>query len=162
MAFAKMSVREDRRIKRLLNRLPDECTGQVKDAIAHSGQELFDAMVQRVPIRTGKLAASIGFRTARNGLAALVGFSKQEFPKQWKEAGFRAHFTEFGTKGSSGGGVSKSGGRKRRHVATPARPFVLPALIEKGPTIIEEHKRAVDQALQQASAYAGDSVLEDI
>jgi HK97 gp10 family phage protein len=152
------SVKEDKRITRLLSALPKEATDLMKRAIASSGNDLYDAMVQRVPMRTGKLREAIGQTYAKDGLVTFVGFSKEKFPKQWKLAGWRAHFTEFGTKGSSGGGGASKGGRiRRKHAATPAHPFVLPALIEKGPEIIELHKDALDQALALASQDAGPS-----
>jgi HK97 gp10 family phage protein len=155
--MAKSTVKLDRRVTTLLNRLPDDCTAMLKRSIEESGTALYDAMVQRVPERTGKLRESIGLKYSSSGLVTFVGFSKREFPAEWKKAGWRAHFTEFGTKGTSGGG---GGGRRsarvrRAHAATRAQPFVLPALIEEGPLIIELTKDAVDQALKNASEGAG-------
>jgi Bacteriophage HK97-gp10, putative tail-component len=143
----------DRRFNQLLNRLPPAATEMLKGAIATSGNDLYDAMMARVPRRTGRLAKAIGLKFDKNGLVAQVGFSSREFPRQWRAGGRMAHFIEFGTKGTQGGGrVSKRTGKPlRKHAATPAQPFIFPALIEKGPEIIELHKDAVEGALELAS-----------
>lgn len=148
----------DRRLNALLSRLPAVATEQLKGTIATSGNELYDAMMRRVPRgKTGRLAASIGLKFDKNGLVAQVGFSRQVFPRQWKARGRFAHLIEFGTKGTSGGGrISKKTGKPlRAHAATPAQPFIFPALIEKGPEIIELHKDAVEGALELASRGLG-------
>jgi hypothetical protein len=143
----------DRRVNALLNRLPAAATEQLKGAIASSGNDLYDAMMSRVPRRTGRLAKAIGLKFDKNGLVAQVGFSSREFPRQRKAGGRFAHLIEFGTKGTAGGGrTSKRTGKPlRAHAATPAQPFIFPALIEKGPEIIELHKDAVEGALEIAS-----------
>jgi hypothetical protein len=147
----------DKRFNALLNRLPEVVTQQLKNTINQSGNELYNAMMARVPRRTGRLAKAIGFKLDKNGLVAQVGFSSQVFPRQWKAGGRFAHLIEFGTKGTSGGGrISKKTGKPlRAHAATPAQPFIFPALIEKGPEIIELHKDAVEGALELASRGLG-------
>ena len=153
------TVKEDVRTRKLLSRLPDDCTLMLQRSIFSSGSNLYDEMVNSVPVRSGKLKQAIGLKTAKNGLTVFVGVSKSQFPRQWKLAGWRAHFTEFGTKGTSGlgagtpglGGAGRVRAVRRRHAATRAQPFILPALIHQGQDIIDTQRDAVEEALQRAS-----------
>jgi HK97 gp10 family phage protein len=153
------TVKEDVRTRKLLQRLPEDCTLMLKRSIFSSGSNLYDEMVNSVPVRTGKLRQAIGLKTSRDGLTVFVGVSRSQFPRQWRIAGWRAHFTEFGTKGTSGSSFGTAGfggaGRVRRarrsHAATRAQPFIFPALIHQGQDIIDTQRDAVDEALQRAS-----------
>jgi HK97 gp10 family phage protein len=147
------SIQEDQRIHKLLQRLPEDATSMLKRSIFSSGSSLYDEMASSVPVRTGRLKEAIGLKTSRDGLTVMVGFSKREFPRQWKLAGMRAHFTEFGTKGTpKGSGAPRTGRKYRRaHAPTPAQPFIFPALIHQGQDIIDTQRDAVEEALQRAS-----------
>lgn len=168
--FVKFSIREDRRIRALMARLPEDCTMLVKRAMIEGGKELYDAMVQRVPESKDKFAGTlrkaIGLRISKDGLLVQVGFSRKAFPRQWKKAGWRAHWTEFGTKATPSH-FTRAGirGKKdsaplffrrtRPHAATPPRPFIMPALRDKAHDIIEVTRDAVEGALELAANGAG-------
>lgn len=164
--MVKVKVSESKRLRAILKRLPDICTDTLKRTTAENGKTLSDDMESRCPEGpTGKLRASIGFRVSNDGLTAYVGFDKRVFPKLWSppNAGWRAHFTEFGTRGTTGTSVTTANVRRvmglrirRAHAATRAQPFIFPALRANIDLMLELQKDGVREAINRAAGMESD------
>ncbi|CUW39288.1 HK97 family phage protein [Magnetospirillum sp. XM-1] len=87
------------KLRRLLRRLPDDLTEHVKVAIKEAAEAVYTDAVSAVPKDSGELARAISLSTSPDGLSTRVGFSKRLSRTEWNEAGWRAKFVEFGTKG---------------------------------------------------------------
>jgi HK97 gp10 family phage protein len=121
------------RVRKLLRRLPDEITAEVKKVISNSIQEIHYHQLQDVPKRTGQLARAIKYRIEKDGLKASSGLSNQQgFKREWRMAGWRGHFVEFGT------------------IKQAAQPFIFNGLRKQIPVIKKEIKEAVKKALRSA------------
>lgn len=148
-------VEIDPRFRRLMQRLPDAMTAPVTRAIAESAEQVAAAAQKLVPRDTGELAESIGVRVTST--SADVGFDPKKFRRLWKKAGWRAKFTEFGTKGYEPGAVRKAGGTsshiiRRRIPARPAKPFLRPAFAMNQKWIMDRHRKAVAETLRRAES----------
>lgn len=132
------------KLRRTLKALPGGLNREVKKTIRDGAEEVRFSMLGRVKVGTGALADGIRAKTSSDGLSAKVGF----FGKRvMKKVGWRAHFIEFGT----GPGTYKRGKRKGKSFkATPAQPFMVPAMREKAGQIKRDIDRAVGRALERA------------
>lgn len=154
--MARSRVEIDPKFRRLLQQLPAQVLAPLKQAIADSGTGIYAEAVRRVPKDSGDLAHSIGMRIGSGGLSVEVGFDRKRFPKQWKLAGWRAKFIEFGTKGYSPGSKRTDPGSKttktirQRVAAQPARPFLRPAFDANRKWIIERHRAALIKVIEGA------------
>lgn len=120
-------------LRRKLKRLPDHIKKPVQQAIVEGADILHRDMAAGAPVETGALRDSIRTRISSDKLGARVGFFEKGGKREWKKAGWRAHFVEFGT-------------RQR-----PATPFIQPAAFRTFPLILKNIKAAVNRALEKAS-----------
>lgn len=146
-------VELDPKLRRLLQRLEPELQGPIKEVIAESGEMVAHEAARRVPIRTGALARSIGVRVGSGGWSSTVGFSEKYFKREWKKAGWRAKFIEYGTKGYTAGEKRASGhGKTTKAVpARPARPFLRPAFLALRDQLLERQRRIVNATLERVA-----------
>lgn len=138
--MARSRTELDPRFRRLLQRLPDAMVEPISAEIARSAVLIAAEATSRVPVDTGALRNAIGIRTTKT--SAEVGFDPKRFRRKWKMAGWRAKFTELGTKGSA----------KRNIPAQPARPFLRPAFEANRQQILQRHRAAVAMVLTKAAA----------
>jgi HK97 gp10 family phage protein len=138
--MARSRTELDPRFRRLMQRLPDSITDSISAEIAQSAILIAADASSRVPVDTGALRDSIGIRTTKT--SAEVGFDPKRFRRKWKRAGWRAKFTELGTKGSV----------KRNIPAQAARPFLRPAFEANRQEIMRRHRAAVAQVLHRAAS----------
>jgi HK97 gp10 family phage protein len=90
-----VTVKGDRELAKLLFELPAELRRNVmRDAIRPAADLVYNAIHPRIPVRTGKLKASLETRETqiRGEPSAVVLFSRKG-----GKVGRRAHFTEYGT-----------------------------------------------------------------
>lgn len=138
--MARSRTELDPRFRRLMQRLPDSITDSITAEIHRSAILVAAEATARVPVDTGALRDSIGIRTTKT--SAEVGFDPKRFRRKWKKAGWRAKFTELGTKGSPA----------RNIPAQPARPFLRPAFEANKRQIMERHRAAVAAVLNRAAS----------
>ncbi len=131
-------VELDPKFRRLMQRLDKDLTEPLKREIAASGEKVFREATLRVPVDTGELRDSIGFRVG--AFSAEVGFDPKRFRAKWRRAGWRAHFTHNGTKGSA----------KHNIPPQPPRPFLRDAFDANKREIQEQHRKAVATVLRKA------------
>jgi HK97 gp10 family phage protein len=137
--MARSRTELDPRFRRLMQRLPAALAAPISAEIRRSAVRVMAAAVARVPVDTGDLKKSIGMRVT--GTSAEVGFDPKRFRRNWKRAGWRAKFTELGTKGSA----------SRNIPPQPPRPFLRPAFESNRQEIIQRHRRAIAAVLSRAA-----------
>ncbi len=115
-------------LRRVLRQAPAEMSQELRTAIAEGAETVEAEMRARVPVRTGKLEASISTKMSRDGMAARVGPGVAG-KRAMRSGGWKARFAEFGTK----------------HHA--AQPFVFPAWRAKEPEIRERIRKGAKAAL---------------
>ena len=121
-------------LRRILRRIPDEMTAEVRQEIKESAELIeYDAKVN-VHKDSGDLAAAISHKLGRDKLSASIGFDAR-WKKLWRLAGWRAHFVEFGT--------SK----------TRARPFLFPAWEMNKKDIEKRIAKAINNTLKRLAFY---------
>ena len=127
------------RLRSTLRRFPDALTKELKGVIAAGAELVRDEARDRVPVDTGELKAALLAKPSKDGLSAKDGYSPKRsgFKRAWKQAGWRFHFIEFGTK------------------KTPARPFLRPAFRTHRNSIVKNIERAVMKTLQAATTWKG-------
>ncbi|SMH30556.1 HK97-gp10 family putative phage morphogenesis protein [Azospirillum agricola] len=153
--MARSKVKGAAKLQRTLRKLPDEVTGEVKEAVAESALILFADARKLMPkpgaghpYADGTLEQRFKVRIDRSGLKARVG--------SW--GGNRAahiHLVEFGTVASEG--IDKNG-NPFKHAATPAMPFLFPAYEANRNAPIQRVRVAVGRAL--ARVVAGGKGME--
>lgn len=123
-------------LRKLLRRLPDEVSADVRKEIEESAQLIeYDAKVL-VHKDRGDLAASISYKLGRDGLSAQIGFSSR-WKRLWRAAGWRAFFEEFGTS------------HQRAH------PFLFPAWERNKADITRRISASIKRTLNRLSNYSG-------
>jgi HK97 gp10 family phage protein len=132
--MAKFRVINQSRLRRKLRRFPEELRADIRNAMVVSAAELRDEIRANAPRKTGALAEAADYTLSRDGLSAKVGYSREAgFKRQFKRAGFKAHWLEFGTKHSA------------------AQPFIRPAYRAKLKGILNRIDSAVRKTLRRAS-----------
>lgn len=117
-----------------MRRLPDEVSQEVRDEIKE-GAELIEYDYQvMVHKDSGDLAASITHKLGRDKMSAQIGFSSK-WKRLWRQAGWRAHFEEFGT--------SKQN----------AHPALFPAWEKNRVDITKRIGRAINNTLNRLAFY---------
>tara|TARA_R110002072_G_scaffold100778_3_gene222008 strand:- start:972 stop:1397 length:426 start_codon:yes stop_codon:yes gene_type:complete len=139
--------------------MPKEITVSVRKGVEDSAQAIYMDAQALVPRDEGDLGAAMGIRIRGDRLGASVGYWEKGNKKRWLLAGWRAHFTEFGTKGYKAGDTRKAKGSKTTAKITkdiparPARPFLGPALKKNIKFITRRLGKAVDEALSRGARY---------
>lgn len=129
------------KLRRKLQRMEkqdSEVTRGLKKAIERSAAVVYADTLANVPVDEGDLAASLHKAKRSSGFAWWVGWWKKGNLKNYRRAGWRAKFTEFGTKGS--GNIPPQ----------PARPSLGPAYRRSEKWIVGHIKAAVNRALRKA------------
>ncbi|WP_417624958.1 HK97-gp10 family putative phage morphogenesis protein [Paremcibacter congregatus] len=122
--------------RRLMRRLPDEVSEEVRTEIRESAELIeYDAKVM-VHKDSGDLAAAISHKLGRDGMSAQIGFSSR-WKRLWRLAGWRAFFEEFGT------------AKQRAH------PFLFPAWEKNRADITRRISKAINNTLDRLSNYRG-------
>jgi len=151
------SIRGTSKLRRKLGKMPKEIQIEVQKGLKDGANIVFKEAQRRVPKKTGVLAQAMKIKRRTRGLSYWVGYYKKGNKRMWKKAGWRAHFTEFGTRGYEAGEKrssrsSKTTARIKRYIpARPARPFMGPALVASKDRIITVIDRHVDIALKRAA-----------
>lgn len=141
--------------------LPKEIKKGVQEAIGDSLDIVHSDALRNVPVDEGDLAAALGKQQRGDKLGGQVGFWKKGNKRRWERAGWRSHFTEYGTRGYKAGARRKnsSGGKvgttrvKKNIPARKARPFLGPAFTKNRRWIERRINRAVDKALKRAGSH---------
>lgn len=139
------------RLRRKLHHMPEAVRDEVRPAMEDGAERIRDIARTLAPKGEGDLADAITPKVSRDGLSALVGFSRTKagFKRAWKKAGWRAHFAEFGTHGS----WRREGGTMGYNRGIRATPFLRPAFRVALPAILDRIDAAVDRALKRASRW---------
>ncbi|MFD2206635.1 HK97 gp10 family phage protein [Kiloniella antarctica] len=155
--------RQAARLRRLLQRAPDEITKEVKEALVEAAERVREDAIKRAPYPELKRALAdkqaIGIQS--NGFKVVMGFRTKTQLKRSK-IGYEPAWVEYGTKphslkrrdnsvkvkkrkvkGSGTGGRTGSGGQ---HPGTPAQPFMTPAAEMNR----KENRRRVGEAINNA------------
>lgn len=164
-ALAKSKVYGVPKLRRLLRRLPESTTEEIKKEIAASAQRLLVEMQGGAPNAT--TAAAMRVVIARDGLTARIGL----IGKRANRKGFLARIFEFGAKphmieaGARRGrrrgaepakflankGEGKFFGKRVNHTGMSARPFFFRPAEQQRPAIIGRMRKSVERALVKAS-----------
>lgn len=88
------------KLRRLLRKMPDDMTREVKNAVRDSANKLERDMAREAPVDDGDLRDALKSNVSRDGLSARVGYWKKGNLRNWRKAGWRAAFTIFGTRGA--------------------------------------------------------------
>lgn len=118
-------------LRRKIKRMPDDVKGEVQAAIKDSADTIYYEALPRIPRDEGRLAEALHKRLSSDKLGAQVGYWKRGNLRNWRKAGWRAHFIEFGT-------------RDQR-----ARPFLGPAFNVSKAWIKSRINKAIDVALRK-------------
>ncbi|WP_296988196.1 HK97-gp10 family putative phage morphogenesis protein [Thalassospira sp. UBA1131] len=120
--------------RRLLRRLPDEVSQEVRDEVREAA-ELIEYDAKRLVHKdSGDLAASISHKLGRDKMSAQIGFSSK-WKRLWRQAGWRAAFEELGTS------------RQRAH------PFLFPAWEMNRADITKRIAKAINNTLDRLAFY---------
>jgi HK97 gp10 family phage protein len=157
-----MPVEGTQRLRRLLNRIPDEVTAEVKKEIDDGAELVKFEMLKRVPVRDGTLAASIEIWSGKDGLVKMIGpgaktrrAKLQAFYAKWVEFGTRPHSLSRGSRlaqpkrnrrGKNAGGA--------QHPGTKPRPFIHPAFVAAKSKFRPRINAAIDRALKRVAGGA--------
>tara|TARA_R110002096_G_scaffold93211_5_gene210332 strand:- start:5197 stop:5622 length:426 start_codon:yes stop_codon:yes gene_type:complete len=139
--------------------MPKEITAGVREAVKDSSQAIYIDAQAGVSRDSGDLGAALSVRIRGDKLGAAVGYWKKGNKRKWALAGWRAHFTEFGTRGYAAGDTRRSKNSKttskikRKIPARKARPFLGPAFKVNRKFIKRRMTKAVNHALDRAARY---------
>lgn len=156
-------LRNVNRLRRKLRKMPDDIRKEVQAAVAETAELVRQEAISRIDPSDKDLRQSIEVKLSGDKLAAQIG-SGARTKKAYKLAGWRAHWTEFGTRPHSlSKGASLGGAKKRekgqstgaQHPGQAARPYLLPGLKAAAPKVIKKLDEAVDKALRAAAADTG-------
>ena len=134
------------KLRRLLRRLPDTTTEEVRKEIAASALRLLNEMKSGAP--NARTADAMRVVVARDGLTARIGL----IGKRANRKGFLARIFEFGAKPHLM--PTRNGVTLRKAVAHPgmsARPFFFAPAQQQRPAIIARIRKSVNEALAKAS-----------
>lgn len=135
---SRISGRSKLRVK-LSKILPAEVKKHVQDAVGDAAKIIFADAERNIPVDSGDLKKSINIQHRGDKLGAKVGFWKKGNLRNWRRAGWRAHFVEFGTRGKGGTGAQK------------AQPFLGPAYLKNQHRVKKLIDNAVDKALKKVA-----------
>ena len=135
-------IRGVSRLRKKLRKMPDEIVADVRLAIADSAEIVKLEQLRRVPVAEGDLARSIEVKLGGDKLSAEIGPGART-KRARDDAGWRSHFTEFGTRPHGG------------HPGTRPQPFIFPGFEAAKPQIRKIIDTAVDKALRDVVAMGG-------
>ena len=119
--------------------LPKEIKKELQDTIGEAAKIIYHEAQRNTPVRDGDLKSAMKIQHRGDKLAAKVGYFEKGNKRNWKKAGWRAHFTEFGTRGSD------------KLPAQKAQPFLGPAYLKKRKKVERMIDRGVDKALKKVA-----------
>ncbi|KKJ75444.1 hypothetical protein WH95_18560 [Kiloniella litopenaei] len=145
--------RQAAKLRRLLQRAPEEITKEVKEALVEAAQTVQADAIKRAPYPELKRALAdkqaIGIQS--NGFKVVMGFRTKSQLKR-NDVDYEPAWVEYGTKPHSLKRRSFVKGKQIRvgsggqHPGTPARPFMTPAAeINR-----KENRRRVGDAVNKA------------
>lgn len=155
-----MAVEGGAKLRRLLRRIPDDITVELRREMSEAAELTEFEMLKRVPVKGGGLARSIGKKPAKDGLLWMVGPGARG-KYAMKVGGWRAKFVEFGTrphslaKGASLGFPKrrrKKQGQGAQHPGSAPNPFVRPAFLAAKRIFRPRINAALDRALKRAAS----------
>lgn len=148
----RVEIRDARRLGRKLRRMPKDIRDDLREVLrARVGERVRFEQLARVPKDDPGLAASIEVRIHGGGLKLDIGPGART-KKAYQLAGWRAHFTEFGTRAGLRG--KKGAGKKAEkyfHPGNKAQPFIFPGYEAAEEDIKREVRNAIDAALLRAA-----------
>jgi HK97 gp10 family phage protein len=134
MMARKSSINGVSQLRRKLGRMPKSIIDDVRLAIANAGSLVYNDAESNVPVDEGDLRDAMKMQIRGDELSVKIGFWKKGNIKNWRKAGWRSHFAEFGTK------------------EVKARPFLGPAYNKYHKRIKYNIDRAVNKALKSVSS----------
>lgn len=159
------------KLRRLLRRLPDDITDDVRKAVSTSGDIVLRDMQAVAPHKS--IEENLSKKMSQDGLTARVGL----IGRRANRRGFLARIIEFGAKAhqiSPRGASFTAGGRRRKgkgakamviggdfvrgtvtHPGLKPRPFFFKPFQRARPLIVRRIKEAIARALGRASAGSG-------
>lgn len=150
------------KLRRLLQRAPEEITAENKKVIAEEAAGLAADMASNLVaiggVRTGELLDSVDFRIGAKGLSATVGPGAKMGKERRGLVQAVARWLEFGTAphalGQGDTRANKAQRKKERftlgaaqHPGTPARPWLIPAWIARREPMRRRLREATRKAL---------------
>lgn len=157
----KSRIRGRSKLRKRLSKMPQSIKGPIQDAVLIAANMVYDEAQRNVPVDEGDLKKAMKIRHRGDKLGATIGYYKKGNKRNWELAGWRAHFTEFGTKGTrmvknkNRFSLNRNFGRKKiSQTVSPqkARPFLGPAYLKNQGRIKRTLGRAVNKGLRKASS----------
>lgn len=127
-------IRGRSKLRKRLSKMPQSIKGPIQDAVLIAANMVYDEAQRNVPVDEGDLKKAMKIRHRGDKLGATIGYYKKGNIRNWRLAGWRAHFTEFGTR------------------EYKARPFLGPAYLKNQGRIKRTLGRAVNKGLRKASS----------
>jgi len=149
MARQRSRVKGAAKLQRVLRQLPDEVTGEVKEAVAESAFAVFADAYRAMPkpgaghpYADGTLMRKFQVKFSKGGLAARIG--------SWgKGRAAHIHLVEFGAAPHD---IPMPDGGMIHHPGAPAQPFLFPAYEANRNGAIKRVRVAVNRALGRVVA----------
>tara|TARA_R110000787_G_scaffold285016_2_gene399578 strand:- start:6761 stop:7204 length:444 start_codon:yes stop_codon:yes gene_type:complete len=139
----KSSIRGRSNLRRKLQQiLPKEIKKSLNDKIEHAGMLIYNEAKRNAPVDEGDLRDGIHIK--KTNLAVKLGYWKKGNTRKYKKVGWRANFTEYGTRG----GKSKNGVVLKPRKAIP---FLSTAYRSKKEQAARVINKAVDSALKKVA-----------
>jgi len=121
------------KLRRKLSRMPKEIQKEVENGLRDGANIIFREAQITVRRRFDDLAEAMKIKRGSRGLSFKIGYWKKGNIRNWRKAGWRAKFIEFGTR------------------AVRAFPFMGRAYFKNEKRIISRINRGVDRALKRAA-----------
>jgi hypothetical protein len=153
--------RQAAKLRRLLQRAPEEITREVKEALVEAAQTVQADAIKRAPYPELKrgLADKQAIGVQSNGFKVVMGFRTKsqlkrndiDYEPAWVEYGTKPHSLKrrdntVSVKKRKGSGTGRRVGGGGFHPGTPAQPFMTPAAeINR-----KENRRRVGEAINTA------------
>lgn len=149
MARKRSKTKGAAKLIRLLRKLPEEVTAEVKDAVAESAFALYADAYAKMPkpgsghpYSDGTLQKRFLVKFSKDGLKARIG--------SWgRGRAAHIHLVEFGAAPHK---IEMPGGEVIDHPGAPAQPFLMPAYETNRTPTIRRVRAAVSRALKRAIA----------
>ena len=119
--------------KKLSVILPSEIKKEMQDTVKKAAEVIYQAAERNIPVDSGDLKKSLKLQHRGDKLGAKVGFWRRGNLRNWRRAGWRSHFVEFGT-------------RKKA-----ARPFLGPAYLQNQHRVKNMIDHGVSRALKKVA-----------
>ncbi|MFH1806830.1 MAG: HK97-gp10 family putative phage morphogenesis protein [Pseudomonadota bacterium] len=121
-------------LRRLLRKLPDDVSAEVRTEISEGAELIAYDAIRLAPRDQGDLAAALEYKLGGDKLSAQIGYSSR-WKRAWRAAGWRAKFIEFGT------------------IKHRAHPFLFPAWEMNRKDIERRIAQAIKNTLARLSNY---------